>query len=376
MSIMENPFTPSFGEIPLHLAGREEIIASLSRAFAGERRRPELTSLFVGARGTGKTALLAYLASLAERHGWISVSATATAGLLDDVEIQALRKASHLLESEDAFSVKSVGIPEVLSVDLGGKVERKSNWRSRMEDVLSQLDGTNTGLLITIDEVDPDLDEMVHLASVYQHYVLEGRKVALLMAGLPHNVSSLISNRTVSFLRRANLVHLGRIPDYEVADAFRRTVRDTGRDINEEVLGRATRAIDGFPYMMQLVGFHAWDESGSEANIDAESLDRGLRMARNDLSHRVLDATYRELSPEDVRFLLAMTEDEGDSAIADLTKRLGRSTSQVAQYRKRLIDAGVIGRRARGVVGFELPYFREYLIELAEEEGLAYEKAL
>lgn len=29
----------------------------------------------------------------------------------------------------------------------------------------------------------------------------EGRKVALLMAGLPHNISSLLNNKTVSFLR-------------------------------------------------------------------------------------------------------------------------------------------------------------------------------
>lgn len=58
MSIEENPFTPSFGEIPVYLAGRREIIDACSRAFLSERRRPELTTLFSGARGTGKTALL------------------------------------------------------------------------------------------------------------------------------------------------------------------------------------------------------------------------------------------------------------------------------------------------------------------------------
>lgn len=58
----ENPFTPSFGEIPAHLAGRQQIIRDVERAFVSERRRPELTTLFSGARGTGKTALLSVLA--------------------------------------------------------------------------------------------------------------------------------------------------------------------------------------------------------------------------------------------------------------------------------------------------------------------------
>lgn len=44
-------------------------------------------------------------------------------------------------------------------------------------------------MLFTVDEVDPTLDEMVQLAAFYQHFVREGRKVALLMAGLPHNIS-------------------------------------------------------------------------------------------------------------------------------------------------------------------------------------------
>lgn len=59
-----------------------------------------------------------------------------------------------------------------------------------------------------------------------------------------------------------------------------------------------------------------------------------------------------------------MLVDEDDSTIADITKRLDRSSSQVAQYRRRLIDAGVIGGRGRGVVGFDLPYFRDYLISM------------
>lgn len=82
----ENPFTPSFGEIPAHMAGRRDIVASLERAFRSERRRPELTTLFSGARGMGKTSLMALLAHKAEALGWIAVSVTALPGMLADIE--------------------------------------------------------------------------------------------------------------------------------------------------------------------------------------------------------------------------------------------------------------------------------------------------
>lgn len=114
-----------------------------------------------------------------------------------------------------------------------------------MSDLLEQLDVTGNGLLITVDEVDPTLDEMVELAAVYQHFVREGRKVALLMAGLPSNISSPLSDKTVSFLRRAQSYRLDRVSDYEVESAFVKTIRDYGRDAEPEGIAIAVKAIGG-----------------------------------------------------------------------------------------------------------------------------------
>lgn len=50
--------------------------------------------------------------------------------------------------------------------------------------------------MITVDEIDASLDEMTKLVTVYQHFVREDRKVALLMAGLPYRVSSLLSGKS------------------------------------------------------------------------------------------------------------------------------------------------------------------------------------
>lgn len=363
MPVFENPFTPSFGEIPAHLAGRKQPIADIERALNSPRRRPELTTLLSGARGTGKTTLLSLLSNKAEELGWIAVGVTAMPGMLDDIEIQLRRHARHLIEAERRTTISSIDIASLGGLSFEVDHRTPENWRSRMEVIIEQLNERDIGLLITVDEIDPDLDEMVELSAVYQHFIREGRKVALFMAGLPSNVSTLINNKTVSFLRRAQTERLGRIADYDIEDAFRKTVQENGRIPDEAGLKCAVEKIAGFPFLMQLVGYRAWDASPESQTISFSDFAQGIEIAHREMRDRILDATYRELSPGDVRFVRAMLADEGDSRIADLVARLDRSSAQVAQYRKRLIEAGVIGERGRGVVGFDLPYFREYLIE-------------
>lgn len=364
MTYLDNPFTPSFGEVPVHLAGRRQIVSSILQAFQSERRRPELTALLSGARGTGKTTLLSLLAAKAEPLGWISVETTARPGMLDDIEIGVRRRVSHLLKKQKTANVAGVDIAAIGGLSFHAPSQEPSNWRSRMEDILDQLEQLDCGLLITVDEIDPSLPDMIELAIVYQHFVREGRRVALIMAGLPHNVSALISDKTVSFLRRAQSFKLGRIADIDVNTALVRTISEYGREADPAGLSSAVKEISGFPFLMQLIGYRAWDISPTSNSISASDFQQGIQVAREEMVSRILETTYRELSSEDIRFLNAMLVDEEDSSIADITKRLNRSSSQVAQYRRRLIDAGVIGERKRGVVGFDLPYFRDYLINM------------
>ena len=177
-------------------------------------------------------------------------------------------------------------------------------------------------MLFTVDEVDPTLDEMVQLAAFYQHFVREGRKVALLMAGLPHNISSLLNNKTVSFLRRSNRRALDRIPDGEVSAALVRTAQAGNRNVDAAALTAATESIGGFPFMLQLVGYYAWDENPRASTLDSADFARGIAIAQQEMTYRILDATFAELSPGDLRFAAAMLEDEGDSRIADLVEYL------------------------------------------------------
>lgn len=360
---MQNPFTPTFGIVPSFMAGRQKLIEDLLNAFDNGYGDPNLSTLVFGARGTGKTVLLSYLADQAGARGWVSANVTAAPGLLDEILDQTLLAAQSFLEPEEKRRLKGITLGQFVGVEWDNQPIRKGTWRTQMSAVLDQLESHQIGLLITVDEVNVSLDEMKQLVIAYQHFIRERRNVALLMAGLPHNISNLLADKDVSFLRRARQHRLGRLSENEVREALRTTIEESGRTIDPQALDRATEVVEGFPFMLQLVGYNIWAENPASPRISIDDAISGIERAQKELETSILQSTYRELSDGDLRFLQAMLEDEGDSRLADIAQRLGVKSNYASQYKRRLLEQGVLGERGRGYVGFELPMFREYLVE-------------
>jgi len=356
-----NPFTPSFGSVPLLFAGRKRVTDDLLRGLEGGPGEPNRISLFVGARGSGKTALLTKIAEDAEERGWISANVTAIPGMLEDIYERTVEAAAEFVEKESKSHVVGVG---VAGFNIARKIDEKPqvNWRSRMNVLLNELKEQSIGLLITVDEVDVNLDEMRSLVVAIQHFVRERREVALFMAGLPQNVSALLQDKTISFLRRAVQHQLGVIHEtHEVRETIKKTIELSGRTIEEEALEQTTNATGGFPFLIQLVGYHVWRQNSQRNEINLLDADEGIRYALADMESRIFDVTMRELSENDLRFLQAMLRDGGESKMMDIAERLSVNASYASQYRRRLIEQGIIGSRGRGKVGFEIPLFKEYL---------------
>ena len=359
-----NPFTPTFGTVPAHLAGRSLLLQDMRIAFEAGPGDPNLSTVIIGARGTGKTALLSRIAEEALRCGWISANVSAAPGMLEDIIQRTKEAASEFVEAEGGLRLKGlgIGIAQLVDIEFERQVPEKLNWRSQMNGIFKQLDRYDVGLLITVDEVVGDLDEMVQLARVYQHFVRERKKAALVMAGLPYHLSSLLSNKQVSFLRRSRQRFLGRIADEDIADALRATIADGGRSISDEALAASVGAIEGFPFMMQLVGYRTW----ASCKGDTISLDdalEGIALARREMREGVLDTTLNELSAGDLRFLDAMLPDGNGSALADVASRMGVKSNYASKYKARLLEAGIIMEGRGGILGFCLPGLREYLQE-------------
>jgi len=361
MASRVNPFTPVFGTVPAVFAGRQEILDELVEGLEGGGGSPYRCMLIIGPRGSGKTAMLRAFVNEASSLGWISANVSCIPGMLEDIYNQATEAASPFIDASRKSHITSIaggGFSISRSID----AEYPPNWRLLMSRLLDGLAEQSIGLVITVDEVDISVDELRVLVATYQHFVGEERDVVLILAGLPKNVLQVVMDGTISFLRRATHRHLGLIPPHVVREMIKKTVRISNRTIDELALQRATQAAGGFPYLIQLVGFHMWRQEPDNTVISLEDAEDGIAFARAEMNP-IFEVMLQEISEQDRNFLLAMAQDNEDSSISEIAQRLSVSMSYAGQYRLRLIAQGIIGERGRGRIGFAIPMLKEYLLE-------------
>ena len=81
----ENPFSPGYGQLPPYLAGRDALVASTLAALRRGPGRAGFHQLLIGARGTGKTAVLTVVSEhAANEHGAAILRWTAGSRTLPD----------------------------------------------------------------------------------------------------------------------------------------------------------------------------------------------------------------------------------------------------------------------------------------------------
>jgi len=207
--------------------------------------------------------------------------------------------------------------------------------------------------------------DLRELGMTIQHAFRERRNVAFVGAGLPSAVDGLLSDEVSTFLRRADRRHLRTVRPEEVAQAIAVPIREAGRDITPEALQIAVAGTGGYPFMIQLVGLHAWRADATATTIDADQASRGVDQARRKVGQLVHASALADLSDVDRTFLAAMAHDDGPSRMGDIARRLGVEATYAGQYRLRLIAAEIIEPRGHGLVDFTLPGLRDYLREHA-----------
>lgn len=114
-------------------------------------------------------------------------------------------------------------------------------------------------------------------------------------------------------------------------------------------------------YLMQLIGHYITVAASENGELSEDNVKNALKLAKNEFMEDICETTLSPLSQRDIDFLVAMTQDEDGSIIADIGKRLGVDSSYTQRYKTRLIQAGIIEQKKRGFVQFAVPYLKEYL---------------
>ncbi len=368
-----NPFTATVGKTPPVLAGRDSFLRDFDAALWDGPGSHERISIVTGPRGVGKTVLLNEFEAVAKSHSWHVISETTTRGFTERI-----RDRAYLLLQDvtDEPKRRVSGFSGPLNLGLTTEQVAAYSPTPNLRSVLDQffehqsamdlrLNQDPVGLLITLDELHyAHMDEIVEFGTTIQHLVRENREIAVAMAGIPGAIKPLLAadegRNPVTFLRRANRIETGMIPIPEVRDALKHTTAQTGVSWTEEALDLAADATGGYPFMIQLVGQHAFRNFNDDV-IDVEAVTNGVADARRKLGQLVHEPSLEDLSQVDRTFLTAMSADDGPSRMSDIASRMGVDAQYAGNYRKRLIEAEMIRPTAHGFVDYELPYMREYL---------------
>ena len=97
--------------------------------------------------------MLTYLSDAAQAQGWVSVNVSALPGMLEEIVQQAHAASAHLIDTSTSAKLASLKLGDIAEVQFSDSLEAAPTWRIRMGELLDALAETDTGLLITVDEV-------------------------------------------------------------------------------------------------------------------------------------------------------------------------------------------------------------------------------
>lgn len=368
-----NPFKPSAGSSPPFLVGRDAMLDEIIEDIDNGPGAPHRLTIFTGARGVGKTVMLSAVGDRVMGAGWLVIDETAAPGMVGRLH-EHVEHLAEIRSPRPRRRVTGVSVAGLGGVQTTPTPALTAGLRRRVTELANSLERDGAGLLITIDEVHAHSGELEQLAVIAQHLVREQINVALVLAGLPSAVSDLLKHKNdavLTFMRRAEREVLADVDVEEVADAFAQTFADNGRDISPQALAIAAEATQGYPFLIQLVGYHVWRVSRGEP-VTVDHAHAGAEAARRKLGSLVHETALADLSDQDKTFLLAVAQDDGPATMAAVRERMGDVSPQHANtYRLRLLEAGMIERRGHGRVDIALPYLRQYLRDHAASMGLA-----
>jgi hypothetical protein len=383
-----NPYRPGAGRRPPLLAGREPLIT----AFEVLRRRAEEYGegdrgwILNGLRGVGKTVLLNELLDHVSGRGWITakVEAGAAASLsvsMSQALLRALRTATgrhpdqplrRLLGIFKAFSLR---LDPSGSVGLGIDVQpihgvADSGRFSEDLAALFEVLGTTArelgiGVLVLIDELqESTLAELAALnTAVHQLGQADvPLPVIVVGAGLP-SLPAQLAEVTSYAERLYDYRPIGLLDDDSARQALTIPANERGVAWNKDGLASAVSTAGGYPYFIQAIGKHVWDNA-RRSPIQSEDVQVGLTEAQREVDDGLYRSRWERATPaqRDLLRAVATLGGDGPATVADIARSMGKGrTSDISVARNELIKKGLAYAPERGLLAFTVPGMHKFI---------------
>ncbi len=375
---MPNPFKPTAGKMPPILIGRQSIIDDFKEGLENGAGAPGRLMLITGQRGYGKTVMLTELGRVAKAAGWEVISETASEGMCDRLASALVRPGMKL---RGVNVQPSIGVSGILNASLGGASFSVDQVALTLREVVNQRLAKmprGKGIVFTIDEAQAaSMADMVALATTIQHVIRDEdmrdvsdsdkHGVAFVFAALPSLMDELLHERVLTFLRRSVQHDLGLVAYPDVRSAYIEVVREGGLAIDSEVAELAAEASDGYPYMIQLVGYYMWRAAEVRGSKEIEEADviQGKKDALVLFDDAVCAPLFDGLTAAQKLFVKAVAKEAPQPAkVSEIANRVHRSASWVSKYRASLIKERVVESAGYGLVRLSASHLAEYVQSL------------
>ncbi len=359
-----NPFRPTFGVSPLIWSGRQTVLLEFEKAILSQPGNPGRSIIVSGSRGIGKTVLLNEVEDIAQRNGWIVLRLSAREGMAQLLTESLVPEAVEKLEPSRKHHIEHISVAGVGSIGWNSdETQIAPRLSTRLRELLSLL--KDTGVLITIDEVqDCDPQDLTTIAISFQDLVRDNEHIAIAMAGLTVGVNNLLNLPGTTFLRRARHYELGPLTIADARSNLVETAAGSGKEFSEEAADYAASFTQGYPYLVQLIGFLSWEKS--DAAITLDTVEEARPEAIRILGTNVHQPSVRSVPARQREFLDAMadletTSPNGEISISDIASSLGRKLNEISDSRAKLINRDLIVSAGHGKLEFAQPYLGSYL---------------
>lgn len=346
----KNPFTLLYGMPPQSIITRNEDIEKIVDSFSNNDNMRAF--LITGIRGCGKTVLLRNICQiLGSDKKWIIIDVNPQ-GNIENYIAQKLFSLSKEEKLIDGWEI---------SLNLGyltltkGANEKINDPEIIISDLINKLNKHNKKILLSIDEVN-NTPEFKKFVNYYQILIGNGLPVYLLMTAIYENTLDIINDKAMTFLSRAPKIDLNALPLMSIALEYKSVF-----DVDDETSKEMAKLTNGYAFAYQVLGYLFFERH--EKNINDELVKEYEKYLWNNGYNKF----WNDATKIEKEFLIGLALSSGGTK-EEIIANSSFSQTNYSQYRKRLLDKGLIVSKDYNKLSFVLPRFKEYVLFVKDFE--------
>ena len=345
----QNPFTLMYGIPSLSIIKRNNHLSTIIDNFNSTNLI--YSYLITGIRGTGKTVLLREACNLLSKNEeWIHIDINSQSDIISSI-------ASHLYDKLktnkliDGWSF-SLNFPYI---SITKEKEKITDPEIIVEKLIDSISKRQKKLLISIDEVT-NTPSFKQFANFYQSIIAKNNKVYLLMTGLNENINAIINNKAMTFLSRIPKIVLEPLDLSSIALEYKMIFNLENKESIE-----MAKLTNGYAFAYQVLGYLFYEDENKK--IDEPFITKYDSYLWNNGYNKF----WNDLSKQEKIFLIALSESDSGTK-EEIINNMKMSSSNYSQYRRILIEKGLIFSKNYNELVFVLPRFKEYISFVKEFE--------